>query len=270
VKRHARYEHYPERAKNVAREQGGAVVVEVQEARTVAARRALHAQRHGPRDEQKRRSRQRGGAGKTPALLLVLEICLGHGHGEAAYARRVRHFAVSAIGRDRPGIVAAISEVLLAHQGNIEDSQMTILRGNFTVMLIVTTPDDVEADVLRTGLEEAGARLGLEAMSLGEITEGADACSEASAEPSHIVSVYGADHPGIVHDVTSALARQEVNITDLTTRLIEGGESPLYAMMLEIALPPSRRIEEVGGVLRDVGKRQGVELSIRPLERDAL
>jgi glycine cleavage system transcriptional repressor len=186
----------------------------------------------------------------------------------AAYARQVRHFAVSAIGRDRPGIVAAVSEVLLAHQGNIEDSQMTILQGNFTIMLIVSTPDEVEAEALRTGLEGAGGKLGLEAVSLSEITE-APGRTEIS-EPSHIVSVYGADHPGIVYDVTSTLASQQVNITDLTTRLIEGGEAPFYAMMLEIALPPSRRIEEVGGALREVGKRQGVELSIRPLERDAL
>jgi glycine cleavage system transcriptional repressor len=182
----------------------------------------------------------------------------------------VRHFAVSAIGRDRPGIVAAVSEVLLAHQGNIEDSQMTILQGNFTIMLIVSTADDVDGAALRAGLEEAGTKLGLEAVSLSEIPEAATAAPASRSEPSHIVSVYGADHPGIVHDVASTLARQEVNITDLTTRLVEGGEAPLYAMMLEIALPPSRRIEEVGGALREVGQRQGVELSIRPLERDAL
>ena len=53
----------------------------------------------------------------------------------------MRHFAVSAIGRDRPGIVAAVSKVLLDHEGNIEDSQMTILRGHFTMTLIVSIGD---------------------------------------------------------------------------------------------------------------------------------
>jgi glycine cleavage system transcriptional repressor len=51
----------------------------------------------------------------------------------------MRHFAVTAIGADRPGIVAAVSNVLLDHEGNIEDSQMTILCGRFTMMLIVST-----------------------------------------------------------------------------------------------------------------------------------
>jgi predicted amino acid-binding ACT domain protein len=44
--------------------------------------------------------------------------------------RRVPEFAVTATGRDRPGIVAAISEALLAVQGNTEDSQMSILGGH--------------------------------------------------------------------------------------------------------------------------------------------
>ena len=53
-------------------------------------------------------------------------------------------FAVSAIGRDRPGIVAAVSRVLLDLEGNVEDSQMSILRGHFAVMLIVALPSGVD------------------------------------------------------------------------------------------------------------------------------
>ena len=56
--------------------------------------------------------------------------------------------------------------------------------------------------------------------------------------PSHIVSVYGADHPGIVHAVSDILAGRGVSITDLETRLAGGaGDEPVYAMMLEVAVP---------------------------------
>ena len=44
----------------------------------------------------------------------------------------MRHYALTAVGRDRPGIVAGITAVLLAHEVNVEDSQMTILREPFT------------------------------------------------------------------------------------------------------------------------------------------
>ena len=53
-------------------------------------------------------------------------------------------FAVTAIGRDRPGIVAAISGVFAELGANIEDARMAILRGNFAVMLIAALPEGAD------------------------------------------------------------------------------------------------------------------------------
>ena len=176
------------------------------------------------------------------------------------------HFAASAIGRDRPGIVASVSRVLLEHGVNIEDSQMTILRGHFAMTLVLE--GEVDAAELRAGLERAGAELGLEAVSLSEVPE-----LEAGAEPpaSHVVSVYGVDHPGIVHAVSSLLAERDVNITDLTTRLV-GDEQPqrLYAMLLEVAIPEGVDAGELGRLLAEVAEREAVDITLRPLEQDAL
>jgi glycine cleavage system transcriptional repressor len=180
----------------------------------------------------------------------------------------VRHFALTAIGRDRPGIVAAVSSVLLEYQGNVEDSQMTILRGRFTIMLIVSAADTVDASRLEADLERTRSELGLDAIALSEV---GDVELGAEAAPSHVVSVYGVDHPGIVHAVTSALAGEGVNIVDLTTRLVGGGEGePLYAMMMEVTLPAEQTAEAVEQSLRAVREEQGVDLTIRPLEQDVL
>ncbi|MFL5868791.1 MAG: ACT domain-containing protein, partial [Thermoleophilaceae bacterium] len=54
------------------------------------------------------------------------------------------HLALTAIGRDRPGIVAALSGVLLEHELNVEDSQATILRGHFSIVLVVAAPEGVD------------------------------------------------------------------------------------------------------------------------------
>jgi glycine cleavage system transcriptional repressor len=181
----------------------------------------------------------------------------------------VRHFALSAVGRDRPGIVAVVSAVLLGHGVNVEDSQMTILRGHFTMVLVLAAPDDVDVAALDADLAGARQELGLEALSLSELTEAGRA---AEAAPSHIVTVYGADHPGIVHAVAAALAEQDVNITDLNTRLTgeEGDEAPVYALMMEIELPDGLAIQDVERALRRVAVEQRLELSVRPLERDVL
>lgn len=165
-----------------------------------------------------------------------------------------------AVGADRPGIVAAISEALLDQGLNIEDSQMTILGGHFAMILIVS---GAEHGGLEERLQAAAAAVGLDAVHVSEVPE----LAAGPRGPSHIVTVYGADHPGIVHAVAAALAERAVNITDLETRLLGEG---LYVMMLEVALPADADTGALEGALRAVGEEQGVEVTIRPLEPDAL
>ncbi|MGH2980141.1 MAG: glycine cleavage system protein R [Solirubrobacterales bacterium] len=175
------------------------------------------------------------------------------------------HLAVSAVGRDRPGIVSAVSEALLAHRANIEDSQMAILRGHFAMTLIVSAEAGADARALERDLRATADRLGLDAMSVSEIGE-ADPAAEPV--PSHLVSVYGADHPGIVHAVSSALAGLGVTITDLETRL--AGDGAVYAMQLEVALPGDADAAVVEHALAAVAGAQRVEVAFRPLEHDTL
>jgi glycine cleavage system transcriptional repressor len=103
----------------------------------------------------------------------------------------VPEFAVTAIGRDRPGIVAAISGALLELEGNIEDSQMAILGGHFAVTLIVSVPAPGDEHVLQGRLDLVGGELGLDAIAVNAIED----LGARAARPSHVISVYGADHP---------------------------------------------------------------------------
>ena len=83
--------------------------------------------------------------------------------------------------------------------------------------------------------------------------------------------MYGADHPGIVHAATSALAERGADITDLATKLAGEGEGrPLYALIMEIALPEGGDADELRAALDRVAAEQGVDVSLRPLEQDAL
>jgi len=176
--------------------------------------------------------------------------------------------ALSAIGRDRPGIVAEVTRALLGHSLNITDSQMAVLGGRFTMMLIVTAPEGTDLDLVREELARTSDRLALDAVSLSPLADAADA---SAATPSHIVTVYGVDHPGIVHAVSARLAAREVNVTDLETRLVgEGGQAGLYAMVLEVALPPGLAEADVRALLDEVGAEQGVEVTVRPLEQDVM
>ena len=172
------------------------------------------------------------------------------------------NYAVSAIGRDRPGIVAAISRVLFDLGGNIDDSQMSILHGHFAVMLIVSVPEEVAREQLADRLDEVRAQLELEGLAVSELDELA-----AGSAPTHVLTVYGADHPGIVHAVSSTLAEHGVNITDLRTKRT-GAQEPVYVMVMEIAVPGEKQpLEEA---LQRVGETARVDVSLRELSSEAL
>jgi len=175
-------------------------------------------------------------------------------------------FALSAIGRDRPGIVAEVTGTLLRHGVNLADSQMAILAGHFAMMLVLESSEATDLEALRADLERSRATLELEAISLSAI----DAAQARIDEPSHVITLYGADHPGIVNSVTAALAERGVNITDLDTHLVGEETEPTYMMILEVALPEDLSGNELEVFLREVAREQRLELSVRSLDQIAL
>ena len=181
------------------------------------------------------------------------------------------HFAVSAIGRDRPGIVAAVADGLLEVDGNVEDSRMTNLGGHFAVMLLVSTPAEHDLDRIERALAPARERLGLEALSVSEVdaAETDSAAGGTSGRPDHVITVYGSDHPGIVHAISTGLAAAGVNITDLQTSLGGSAEAPIYMMLLEVEIGDID-VEALTTHLREIAGRAAVEVEIRPLDPETL
>ncbi|MFL5844175.1 MAG: glycine cleavage system protein R [Solirubrobacteraceae bacterium] len=163
---------------------------------------------------------------------------------------------VTAIGPDRPGIVAAVTRVLLEHGANIADSHMGLLSGRFSMMLVVEVPDGLRERRFAGDLEAAARGLGLDAIHAEYVGDGVEA-----APPTHVVTVYGADHPGIVAAVTEALAAGGASVTDLRTRL--AGE--LYVMTLEVS--GGEGAEEA---LRAVAEAQSLDVTVRAIDADVL
>jgi glycine cleavage system transcriptional repressor len=175
-------------------------------------------------------------------------------------------YALSAIGRDRPGIVAEVTGTLFRHGVNIADSQMAILGGHFAMMLVLESSEKTDLEGLRADLERSCVKLELEALSLSEIDE----AQARIDEPSHVITLYGADHPGIVNAVTAALAEHGVNINDLDTHLVGEEAEPVYMMILEVALPEGLSGDQLESFLGEVAREQKLELSVRQLEQVAL
>ncbi|MDP9496544.1 MAG: ACT domain-containing protein [Actinomycetota bacterium] len=151
----------------------------------------------------------------------------GHANGAA-----VRTYAVTAVGPDAPGEVAALAEALAALGANLEDASMTRLRGHFAMTLVAAVAADPEA--VRDALEAAGTGLHLSVFDVA-----ADPLPE-QAGIAHRLVVHGADRPGLLATVARAVARRGGNITDLTCRLAGG----LYVITLELELPAADGLAE--------------------------
>jgi glycine cleavage system transcriptional repressor len=180
----------------------------------------------------------------------------------------VTRIAVTAFGPDRPGIVATLTGVLLGHGANLEDTSMTILQGHFAMMLVVNLPAGEGPAALESTLGREVAGLGLTVVVRPLEGEGRRKAEETAT--SWAVSVYGSDHPGIVHRVTRLLADAGANITDLSTRVVGEEALPAYVMMLQISLPPGADGGRLGAELAVLGDELGVEVRLRPHDADVL
>lgn len=169
--------------------------------------------------------------------------------------------AVTVVGNDRPGIVSAVAQSLYESGCNLEDATSTILRGHFSMVLIVRGPADASAEKLESNLRSAGDPLGL-VVTVRPVEE----MEVEVAPPTHVVSVYGADKPGIVFRVANALSEGGANITDLTSRII-GDDTPVYALMLEVSVPLDTSLE---AVLESLRAELDVEVTSHPVDADVL
>jgi len=181
----------------------------------------------------------------------------------------VSRFAVTAVGADRPGIVAAVTGAFVEHGCNLEDSSMTILRGQFAMMLVVDAPPGIGGTELEAALAGPAAELDL-VVTVRPAVEPVESPEPTDVMVSWTVSVHGADHPGIVHGVASLLAAQRVNIVDLSTRVVGTPDSPVYTMLLEVTLPSGADPQEFGRLLDAKAGELGVTCRLHLSEADIL
>ncbi len=178
----------------------------------------------------------------------------------------MNHFAiVTAFGQDRPGIVAALTEGLFQLGCNIEDTSSVRLRGEFTMMLLVRLPKGMAADQLADRLPPHISPLDLTVLCR-EVPAQAAVRTPDDATPTYMLSVYGADHPGIVAKVARTVSDHQGNIAVMNTRVIGAANKPVYVMVLEIKLPDGASPDPLQQALDRLKPTLGVDLTFRKID----
>jgi glycine cleavage system transcriptional repressor len=167
--------------------------------------------------------------------------------------------AVTVVGHDRPGIVAQVTAAIAELGGNLEDSSMTLLRGHFAMTLVASLPDAGPEELARLlqPLQDDG-------LTVAVLTLPPD--RPAPPGTLALLSVHGADRPGIVSTATGVLAAFDGNITDLATRL--GRE--LYVLTADVTFPLGTDIAAVAAALALAMEPLDVVATLRPVDEDVL
>ena len=162
---------------------------------------------------------------------------------------------VTSIGEDRPGIVARITEVFVAHNANLEESRMAILGGEFAaIMLISIAQDNV------TALESALKKLESEGLAITSKTALAGVIS--SSQSICKIELKGADHEGIVHEVSKCLRDSGVNIHSMETEVVPAPETaaPLFSMHARVQVPQSVSVDKLRAKLDEIARNEAVDI----------
>ena len=147
---------------------------------------------------------------------------------------------IATIGQDRPGLVNELSEVVLGESLNIEDSRMTVLGGEFAVLMSVSGSTG-SLDALEAKLEALGTRSGF-AFLFRRTTE------RASARVTGLsVRVEAMDHPGIVHRVARFFSERGINIRELETETEPAAHTgtPVFSLRMEVEVPEAEDLKRL-------------------------
>jgi glycine cleavage system transcriptional repressor len=135
-------------------------------------------------------------------------------------------YMLTLVGKDQPGIVAEVSQVLFKAGGNLGEASMSRLGGNFTIMLMLHM--ETEQESVRKLLQPICEKLNL-FFHIDNIV----ADLHQHIDPNYRLSVHGADQAGIVATVTSSLAKSDFNILNLESDVGGSKEKPVYIMHIE-------------------------------------
>ena len=177
----------------------------------------------------------------------------------------LKKFVLTAFCKDRPGIVADISEVIYKNECNLEDSTMTNLAGEFAIILLFSPlfagkETDLEGKLsmeCRRLEREKGITAFIRPVSHAERKSKADYYAKS-------LHVEGQDQAGIVYKVSRFLADNDINITSLNSEVKFSPESgtAIYSLSLSVEIPQNVSLQTVEQRLNQIGDQLNVDITV--------
>jgi glycine cleavage system regulatory protein len=166
-----------------------------------------------------------------------------------------RALVMTVIGMDRPGLIESISRLIAEHGGNWLESRMCRLGGEFAGILRVDVPQGTQG--LLDSLQ------GLQAQGVTVIVRPDQPAPLVTPARTASLSLIGQDRPGIIHQISAALANQNINVEELETECSSApmsGET-IFKAVARLQIPETCVISELRRELEEIGSELMVEIS---------
>jgi glycine cleavage system transcriptional repressor len=167
----------------------------------------------------------------------------------------IHHAILTAIGTDRPGLVEDVSHFIFEAGGNIEDSRMVNLRGQFAIMLLVgATAETIQKlnSLMPQLIEQTHLHMEMRSADLSQPAR--------AARPYHL-SATAMDQAGLVHRIANLLKGLDINIEDLQTSLTSAPitGAPLFEMEVTLSVPAELQVSRLRQSLGELCDRLNVD-----------
>jgi glycine cleavage system transcriptional repressor len=180
------------------------------------------------------------------------------------------YYVITTVGRDASGLVAAMCQAITAARGNIEDSTMTRLGGQFAMMYLVCFEDSegpTEIQPLCDALLQShGLHVRLVALNAHEIQAQLNPVPHAPELRKYLLSVGGYDRTGITLAFSQALAELGVNITDVNAHRIQGEQGLVYMLAIEMECPATVSEPVLSERLSQLGQSMALDVRLRSMD----
>jgi Glycine cleavage system regulatory protein len=175
-----------------------------------------------------------------------------------------KEYAVlSAIGADRVGIVDDLSRAVAEGGGNIEESKMAVLGGEFAVMMLVS----MEAEALESLSSKAAELERRFELKIGLKRTRESSLGAAERGRPYSLETVSLDGAGIVHSVSAVLRKYGINIEDLETRTDRAPltGAPLFRMKANVVVGPAVSVSALRRELELLQAAQDLDIILMPL-----
>jgi glycine cleavage system transcriptional repressor len=170
-----------------------------------------------------------------------------------------KEIVLTLTGHDRVGIVKEITNVMVKHGGNVENSRMARLGGEFAMLALIALDDkdlpEFEADLQK--LRDEGFQITL-------LQTEDDHAKKYAGWLTCQIEVLGADHEGIIYEIAQHLAGEGINIEDVETTTTPAPMSgaPLFKMQATVPVPPNLSFNKWSDSLEETGDKLNVTVKV--------